>query len=486
MSTIQDLEPRLLWRNFHALTQIPRPSKHESRALDYVENYARELGLTVFRDKIGNVIVCKPATKGCEGKTGVILQAHIDMVPQKNSDKQHDFLVDPIQTIIDSDWVHADGTTLGADDGIGVAAALAVLADTTIAHGPLEVLITFDEETGMTGAYGLQSGELKGKILLNLDSETDGEVFIGCAGGLDVNAIFKYNEVPTAEDDIAFEVTLSGLRGGHSGIDINLGRANANKLMTRFLKYAAANFESMLSHFEGGNMRNAIPREARAVVTIDSDDKEEFIEAVEEFEDMFRSEYADVEPQLSFTARQVATPERVIDEMTADDIINAIQGCPNGPIRMSSEMPDLVETSTNLAVVCTNDGTAEVKFLVRSSVDTAKDDVASSIESIFRLAGAEVNMFGDYPGWKPNPSSPILAVVVDTYNKLYGHAPKVKAMHAGLECGIMAGIYHDWDMVSFGPTIEHPHSPDERVNIQSVSRFWTLLTGVLANIPEHI
>lgn len=485
MSTIQDLEPRLLWHNFHALTQIPRPSKHENRALDYVENYARELGLTVFRDKIGNVIVRKPATKGCEVKTGVILQAHIDMVPQKNSDKQHDFLVDPIQTIVDGDWVHADGTTLGADDGIGVAAALAVLADKTIAHGPLEVLITLDEETGMTGAYGLQSGELEGKILLNLDSETDGEVFIGCAGGLDVNATFKYNEVPTAEDDIAFEVTLSGLRGGHSGIDINLGRANANKLMTRFLKYAAANFESMLSHFDGGNMRNAIPREARAVVTIDCDDKEEFIEAVEEFEDMFRSEYADVEPQLSFTARQVATPERVIDEMTADDIINAIQGCPNGPIRMSSEMPNLVETSTNLAVVNTANGIAEVKFLVRSSVDTAKDDVASSIESIFRLAGAEVNMFGDYPGWKPNPSSPILAVVVDTYNKLYGHKPQVKAMHAGLECGIMAGIYHDWDMVSFGPTIEHPHSPDERVNIQSVSRFWALLTGVLANIPEH-
>lgn len=485
MNTIQDLEPRLLWQNFHALTRIPRPSKHEARALEFVENYARQLGLTVFRDKVGNVIIRQDATPGCEHKIGVILQAHIDMVPQKNNDKQHDFLTDPIETIVDGSWVRANGTTLGADDGIGVAAALAVLADKNIAHGSLEVLITFDEETGMTGAYGLQQGDLRGKILLNLDSETDGEIFIGCAGGLDVNATFKYNEVETAEEDIAFELTLSGLRGGHSGIDINLGRANANKLITRFLKYSAANFESMLSHLEGGNMRNAIPREARAVVTIDSDDKEEFIEAVEEFEDMFRSEYADVEPQLSFTARRVETPSRVIDEMTADDIINALQGCPNGPIRMSTEMPGLVETSTNLAVVRTVDGTAEVKFLIRSSVDTAKDDVASSIESIFRLAGAEVEMFGEYPGWKPNPQSAILSVVVDTYNKLYGHAPQVKAMHAGLECGVMAGIYHDWDMVSFGPTIEHPHSPDERVSIRSVGNFWSLLTSVLANIPDN-
>ena len=480
---ITQLKPQGVWENFYALTQIPRPSLHAHNALEYIKQYAESLGFEAFRDEAGNTIVRKPATPGMENRVGVILQGHADMVPQKNDNKKHDFVNDPIETIIDGDWVRANGTTLGADNGMGVAAAMAILADKNAVHGPLELLVTIDEETSLAGASGLQKGELNGKILLNLDSETEGEAYIGCAGGLDVNAKFHYSEIETAEEDIAIKVKVSGLHGGHSGMDIDLGRANANKLLFRFLKFAAANYEAMLSEVHGGNMRNAIPREAWAIVTIDSEDKEDFIEAVEEFEDMFREEYSSTEQSLSFTAEVVATPKTVMDEMSADDLINAVHGCPNGVIRMSAEMDRLVETSSNLAIVDSNKGITEVKFLVRSSVDTAKDDIASSIESIFRLAGAEVEMSGEYPGWKPNPDSAILKIVDSTYNKLFGKKPDIRAIHAGLECGIMVGTYPNWDMVSFGPTIEHPHSPSERVNISSVDKFYTLLTEILKNIP---
>lgn len=481
---ISQLSPEGVWKNFYALTQIPRPSHYADGALEYIKKYAEDLGLQAFRDEVGNTIIRKPATPGMEDRVGVILQGHADMVPQKNADKVHDFLKDPIETIIDGDWVKANGTTLGADNGMGVAAAMAVLADKTLVHGPLEVLVTIDEETSMAGASGLKKGALNGDILLNLDSETEGELYIGCAGGLDVNARFHYSDVETAEEDIAVKVTLSGLHGGHSGMDIALGRANANKLLFRFLKFAAANYEAMLSEVHGGNMRNAIPREAWAVVTIDSEDKEDFMEAVEEFEDMFRDEYAVTEQGLAFTAEVVATPKTVMDEMSADDLINAVHGCPNGVIKMSSEMPGLVETSSNLAIVDSDNGITSVKFLVRSSVDSAKDDIASSIESVFRLAGAEVEMSGDYPGWKPNPQSAILKVIGDTYKKLYNKDADIRAVHAGLECGIMVGVYPHWDMISFGPTIQHPHSPDERVQISSIDRFWTLLTEVLRNVPK--
>ena len=481
---ISNLCPNGLWGNFYRLTQIPRPSKHENDALEFILNYGKSLGLESFRDEIGNVIIRKPATPGFENRVGVILQGHADMVPQKDSGVQHDFVKDPISTVIDGEWVKAVGTTLGADNGIGVSAAMAVLSDATLKHGPVEVLVTTDEETGMTGANGLKPGLLNGQILLNLDSEQDGELYIGCAGGLDVNTKFHYSEVETAEEDIAIKVTISGLHGGHSGMDIALGRANANKLLFRFLKFAAANYEAMLSQVHGGNMRNAIPREAYAIVTIDSEDKEDFLEAVEEFEDMFRAEYSSTEQSLSFTAEIVDVPSVVMDEMSADDLINAVHGSPDGPIRMSPDMPGLVETSSNLAIVDSADGVVAVNFLIRSSVDTAKDNLASSIESIFRLAGAEVEMTGEYPGWKPNPQSPIVKVVADSYRKLFGGEPDVRAVHAGLECGIMAGAYPSWDMVSFGPTIRHPHSPDERVNVPSVERFWKLLTDVLENVPE--
>lgn len=481
---ISELQPKGLWSSFYSLTQIPRPSKHEDKALAFIEEYGKSLGLESFRDEIGNVVIRKPATRGYENRVGVILQGHADMVPQKNADKQHDFLADPISTKIDGDWVTADGTTLGADNGIGVSAAMAVLADNTLEHGPIEVLVTTDEETGMTGASGLKAGTLNGQILLNLDSEQDGEVYIGCAGGLDVNAKFHYAEVQTAEEDIAIRVKISGLHGGHSGMDIALGRANANKLLFRFLKFAAANYEAMLSQVHGGDMRNAIPREAYAVVTIDSEDKEDFLEVVEEFEDMFRAEYASTEQSLAFTAEVVETPSVVMDEQTADDLINAVQACFDGPVKMSADMPNLVETSSNLAIVNSHDCVIDVNFLVRSSVDTAKENFASSLESIFRLAGAEVEMSGDYPGWKPNPSSSILRVVSDSYQRLFGVVPDVKAVHAGLECGIMAGVYPSWDMVSFGPTIRHPHSPAEKVCISSVDRFWRLLTDVLKHVPE--
>lgn len=481
--SIASLCPQRVWENFYALTQIARPSCHADNALEYIKEYAESLGLKAYRDEVGNTIVKVPATPGMENRVGVILQGHADMVPQKNADKKHDFEKDPIETVIDGDWVRANGTTLGADNGMGVAAAMAVLADPSVVHGPLEILVTIDEETSMAGASGLKKGELDGKILLNLDSETEGELYIGCAGGLDVNAKFHYSEVETAEEDIAVKVSLSGLRGGHSGMDIALGRANANKLLFRFLKYAAANYEAMLSEVHGGNMRNAIPRESWAVLTIDSEDKEDFMEAVEEFEDMFRAEYSVTEPGLSFSAEVVDAPKVVMDEMSADDLINAVHGCANGVISMSSEMEGLVETSSNLAIVDTKEGITEVKFLVRSSIDTAKEDIASSIESVFRLAGAEVEMSGDYPGWKPNPKSAIVGIVGESYKKLYGKEALIRAVHAGLECGIMVGTYPQWDMISFGPTIEHPHSPDERVNIKSVERFWELLKDVLKSIP---
>lgn len=481
---ITQLKPQGVWENFYALTQIPRPSAHADNALNYIKEYAQKLGYESFRDECGNTIIRIPATKGMENRKGVIMQGHADMVPQKNANKQHNFQTDPIQTIIDNEWVRADGTTLGADNGMGVAAAMTIMTDKEAQHGPLEILVTIDEETSMLGASQLKSGILKGDILLNLDSETEGEVYIGCAGGLDLNAKFRYAEVETAEEDIAIKVKISGLHGGHSGMDIGLGRANANKLLFRFLKYAAANYEAMLAEVHGGNMRNAIPREAYAILTIDSEDKEDFIEAVEEFEDMFRDEYSATEQTLSFTSEVVEKPQTVMDEMSADDLINAIHGCPNGVMRMSDEMKNLVETSSNLAIVDSNNGIIDVKILIRSSVDTAKDDVASSIESIMRLAGAEVEMSGDYPGWKPNPQSEILHIVTTTYENLFGQQPTIRAVHAGLECGIMAGTYPNWDMVSFGPTIEHPHSPSERVNIASVEKFYALLKNILKNIPK--
>jgi dipeptidase D len=480
---ISKLNPVGLWESFYELTQIPRPSKREGKAIDFIENFGKSLGYETIRDEVGNVIIRKPASPGMENRKGVILQGHIDMVPQKNSDKQHDFDRDPIETIIDGEWVRANGTTLGADNGIGVAAGMAVLKDKSLKHGPVEVLVTMDEEAGMTGANALKPGLLKGDILLNLDSEDEGELYVGCAGGIDANIVFNYDEITTAKSDVAFKLALTGLRGGHSGLDINLGRGNANKLLFRFLKYAVSEFDACLASIDGGNMRNAIPREAFAVVTIDGEDHDEFLESVAAFESILKNEYSSVEPSLKLTATPCELPEKVIHEMVQDDLINAVQGCPNGVIRMSADMPGLVETSTNLSIVKSHDGVIEVKCLIRSSVDSAKEDVCSSVESVFRLAGARVEFAGGYPGWKPDMGSSILKTMQNVYNQKWGKTPEVKAIHAGLECGILGSAYPHWDMISFGPTIRNPHSPDERVNIESVGKFWEYLLATLENIP---
>nr|WP_321450532.1 aminoacyl-histidine dipeptidase [uncultured Carboxylicivirga sp.] len=480
---IAKLAPVGLWESFYKLTQIPRPSKNEGKAIDFIEKFGKSLGLETVRDEVGNVIIRKPATPGMENRKGVILQGHIDMVPQKNSDKQHDFVTDPIETYIEDGWVTANGTTLGADNGIGVAAAMAVLQATDIEHGPVEALITMDEEAGMTGANALKPGLLQGDILLNLDSEDEGELYVGCAGGTDATIEFKYTEESIPEGTVAYKLSLTGLKGGHSGLDINRGRANANKLLFRFLKFAVANLDARLASVQGGDLRNAIPREAFAVVTLPEENVDELIESLEEFEEIYKDEYKGVETSIQFVADGVDLPSGIINEVVQDDLINSIQACHNGVIRFSNDMEGLVETSTNLAVVTSSNGIIEAKFLIRSSVDTAKEEVESTIESTFRLAGADISFGGQYPGWKPNMDSPILKTMQSVYQAKWGKIPEIKAIHAGLECGILGSAYPHWDMISFGPTIRFPHSPDEKVNIDTVEKFWMFLIETLKNIP---
>jgi dipeptidase D len=405
------------------------------------------------------------------------------MVPQKNSDKKHDFEKDPIDAFVDAGWVKAKGTTLGADNGIGVAAAIAVLQSKDLQHGPIEALFTIDEETGMTGANNLEAGVLKGDILINMDSEDEGELYVGCAGGTNANARFSFKESPSPKDSVAFRLSLTGLKGGHSGLDINLGRGNANKLIFRFIKYAVAHLDARLATIEGGNLRNAIPREAFADLVIPESLENEFNESVAEFLEIFKFEYGTVEPDLKFTAKKIDLPDFVMDEITQDDLINAIQACPNGVVRMSPDMVGLVETSLNLAIVKTEKQEVQVVALLRSSVDSAKEDVESTLESIFRLAGAEIWFDGQYPGWKPNLNSQILKIMQKVYQDKWGKIPEIKAIHAGLECGILGSVYPNWDMISFGPTIRFPHSPDEKVNIDSVNLFWQFLTETLKNVP---
>ncbi len=480
---ISKLQPVALWENFYALTQIPRPSKKEQQAAKYVEEFGKKLGLETSVDKTGNVIIKKPATPGMENCKTVVLQGHVDMVPQKNSDKQHDFEKDPIETYIEDGWVKANGTTLGADNGIGVAAAMGILQSTDIPHGPIEALFTIDEETGMTGAFGLESEMLGGDILINMDSEDEGELYVGCAGGSNANMEFTYNEVTTEENTVAFKISLTGLKGGHSGMDIILGRGNANKLMFRLLKELIAAYGVRLASIDGGSLRNAIPREAFAVVTVPTNNVIEFTETIEEFSSIYKNELTVKEPDLSLTVEKCDMPVTLIDEISQDDLVNSIQACPNGVIRMSDTMPGLVETSLNLAIVKSEGGKTKVLCLIRSSVDSAKEDVESTLESLFRLAGANVEFSGQYPGWKPNPDSEILKVMKDVYNKEFGKTPEIRGIHAGLECGILGAVKPNWDMISFGPTIRFPHSPDEKVNIETVEKFWKFLVETLKNVP---
>jgi dipeptidase D len=482
---IYNLEPKVLWKHFYSLTQVPRPSKHEDKIQEFMMNFGKELGLETIKDEVGNIIIKKPATPGMEDRKGVVLQGHLDMVPQKNSDKDHDFENDPIEAYIDGEWVTANGTTLGADNGIGVAAAMAVLSSDDIAHGPIEALFTCDEETGMTGAFGLKPGLLDGDILINMDSEDEGELYIGCAGGIDLDARFEYAEERAAEGTKAYKLTVKGLKGGHSGLDIILYRGNSNKLLFRFLKKAARDFEMRISSVLGGSLRNAIPRESFATVVIPEGYAADFEAAVKEYEKIFVSELHVKEPDLQFFAEEVdSLGLGVMDNDTQSRFINAVYATPNGVIRMSDDMEGMVETSTNLAIIKAGEGKIQIAALMRSSVDSAKADLAEMMSSVYELAGAKYTLQGDYPGWKPNPDSEILREMQDVYNKLYGKIPEIKAIHAGLECGLLGSVYTNWDMISFGPTIRYPHSPDEKVNIETVEKFWNYLLETLKNITK--
>jgi dipeptidase D len=445
--------------------------------------FGDDIGLETFRDKIGNIIIRKPATPGMEDRKGIILQAHLDMVPQKNTATKHDFETDPILAVIDGEWVKAKGTTLGSDNGIGVAAIMTVLASKDIPHGPIEALFTCDEETGMTGANGLKPGILKGDILLNLDSEDEGELYIGCAGGVDVTADFNYKEVEVPPFYVPYRISLTGLKGGHSGLDINLGRGNANKILNQLLLQAAGKFDARLAHFEGGNLRNAIPREAFATVVIPESKKTEFKEFIADFEENAKTMFHEADPGLMITVNTTKMPFHLVDEDSQSRLYKALDEVPNGMISMIKDMPDVVETSTNLAIVKSKEGSIFVACLLRSSVDDNKMKLADQMSGIFNSAGAKTEVSGEYPGWKPDIHSPILETMKEVYRIHFGKIPAVKVIHAGLECGILGSQYPHWDMISFGPTIRGPHSPDEKVHIGSVGLFWEYLVETLKHCP---
>ncbi len=481
--TIDKLNPERVWKHFYSLTQIPRPSKKEEKAVLFLEKFGKGLGLETIKDHLGNIIIRKPATKGMENRKGIILQAHIDMVPQKNSDNNHDFEKDPIKPRIVDEWVYATGTTLGADNGLGVAVAMAVLEAKDLQHGPVEALITIDEETGMTGARGLKPGILKGDILINLDSEDEGELYVGCAGGLDATALFRYKSQVAPAGYKGYKLSITGMKGGHSGMDIVLGRGNANKSLVRILMPLIREAKALISEFEGGTLRNAIPRESFATIALPKEKIRTAKKIVEKHFKEMLNELAAHEPDLKITLEECKKPARIIEPQAALRIVQSIYACPNGVERMSDAMKGLVETSNNLAIVKVKGGKAEVKCLMRSSVDSAKIVYSEALRAVFELAGAEVKLSGGYPGWKPNMDSAILKTMKAVYKKLYGNEPKVMAIHAGLECGILGGTYPEWDMISCGPTIRSPHSPDERVNIKTVGMWWNYIVEILKEAP---
>lgn len=483
MSSIHDLEPKGIWKNFYSLTQIPRPSKKEEKIIAFTKAFGENLGLETIVDHIGNVIIRKPATPGFEDRMGIILQAHLDMVPQKNEGTTHDFEKDPISTIVEDGWLRANGTTLGADNGIGAAAAMTVLEATDLEHGPIEALFTIDEETGMTGANELKPGILNGDILLNMDSEDEGELYVGCAGGIDSTGVFtpKYEACPT--NTKAYRVIIKGLKGGHSGLDIHLGRGNANKIINALMSLAADKYGLRLATIDGGSLRNAIPREAFATVVVSDDQAVAFEKFVEEFTNIAKAEFAEADSGLFIGIETASSPDTVIDEQTQKGLFEAVAKCPNGVIAMSADMPGVVETSTNLALVKSKEDKIVIATLQRSSVDSSKAKLAEQIREVFAAAGAEASSSGDYPGWKPNVNSPILKTMKEVYKNHFGKVPEVKVIHAGLECGILGAAYPNWDMISFGPTIRNPHSPDEKVNIETVGLFWDYLVETLKNAP---
>ena len=475
--------PPLVWKHFQNLCAIPRPSGREEKVVLYVRDTAAALGLEHTIDKAGNIIVRKNASRGFEGRAGIVLQSHLDMVPQKNEGTAHDFLADPIEAYVAGEWMRARGTTLGADNGIGAALALAVLENANLTHGPIEALFTVDEEAGMTGAKGLEPGLLKGRAFINLDTEDEGEIYIGCAGGKDVEAAIpiKFAErVFDGESGARLLLSVTGLRGGHSGLDINLGRGNAIKILARCLQAGITDFGVMISSIRGGSVRNAIPREAFCELALPQSKAFMFMTYVNFYNHVMKSEYSEAEPDLSVSFEPSGGgAARFMSPQFQRGLIRALCKCPNGVIKMSGGAPDAVETSSNLAIVRTADAAVEVQFLVRSAVDAERDALAEKVKSSFYQSGAEVRAGGEYPGWKPDPNSRLLQAMKKTYNETFGEAPAVKVVHAGLECGIIAAKYPEMEFVSVGPTIKHPHSPDERLHIPSVEKFWNYLTAVL-------
>jgi dipeptidase D len=479
---IRQLEPKALWNHFADLNAVPRPSKGEERVIEFMRQFGQKLNLETIVDASGNVIIKKPASPGMEDRPTVIMQGHLDMVHQKNADTDFDFDQEGIRSYVDGDWVKAEGTTLGSDNGIGVAAIMTVLASDNLKHPPIEALFTIDEETGMTGAKGLDENVLTGSILLNLDSEEDDELTIGCAGGIDTNTFMEYKEVDVPANGEAYAIKIRGLKGGHSGIDIHLGRGNANKLMNRLLYKTTYRFGLRIASVDGGSLRNAIPRESTVVCVVPEAQKEAFLNTFEERKQSILQEFKSIEPDLAIEVQSAHMPEKVMSPDAQEKMMNAIYAMPNGVFRMAPDIPDLVETSSSLARVIVKDGRFVTQSLQRSSIESGKADVANSVRAAFEAIGAEVENGGDYPGWAPNADSDILKVMEKLYADLFGEKPHVAACHAGLECGIISQHYPGLDMISFGPTIRHPHSPDEKVNIVSVEKFWTYLANALEKI----
>lgn len=483
--TIKDLQPAVVWNNFYGLTRCPRPSKHEEIVREYILAWAKERNIEAFADETGNVIIKVPATPGYENRRGVILQGHMDMVPQKTADTVHDFLKDPIETWIDGEWVKARGTTLGADNGMGVAMGMAVAEDRSFPHGPVEVLITYDEETGMSGAEALRPGILEGDILINLDSEDEMELCIGCAGGLDAIAEFKYGRKSTPAGYVGYKLDVKGLSGGHSGMDISLYRANANKVLAAALIPVVTRFGAKVVDFKGGSLRNAIPFEGEAEIVVPQEKAAAAVRSIRKTFSKLTARYRESDPSMSATvARTVRAASRYIEEDVMLNALKAIMACPSNVIRMSQSMPGLTETSINLAVVRCKNGKITVSSLLRSAVDESKQELADRVRFIFEAFGASIRFVGGYCGWVPKPDTPMIALLNDTHARMFGKPMNILATHGGLECALLGGKYPHWEMVSIGPTIMYPHSPDEKVNIASVANIWEFLKTVLGEIPE--
>ncbi|RBW55845.1 cytosol nonspecific dipeptidase [Tenacibaculum sp. E3R01] len=484
-SEIRNLEPKTVWNHFSDLNAVPRPSKKEERVIQFMVDFGKKLNLETMVDNVGNVIIRKPASAGMENRKTIVMQSHLDMVHQKNADTVFDFDTEGIKMIVEGDWVKADGTTLGADNGLGVASIMAVLSSSDIAHPAIEALFTIDEETGMTGAMGLEGGILKGEILLNLDTEEDDEIGMGCAGGVDITATRNYTEEATPENTTSFEISVTGLNGGHSGMDIHKGLGNANKIMNRLLFDGFTNFGLRVSEINGGSLRNAIPRESFATVVIDSVSKEPFLYELNELINNIKAEFSSLEKNLSIELKEVTSPKNVMDLGVQEGLIKSVYASLNGVYRMSPDIENLVETSNNVARIIVKDGAIKIGSLTRSSSETNKWDLANSLRATFELAGFDVELSGSYPGWLPNVNSEILKIVTDLYIKLHNEKPHVAACHAGLECGILGQNYPEMDMVSFGPNIRGAHSPDERAQISSTQKYWAFLLEILKNIPAR-